>query len=491
MHSYLFSIIPIFYIFFKNQEEICFYHAICFVLVGLVLTFILSKILRHIFKDKITSNIFLSFAWIAFWTIHPLSREISNLFQNLPTFILAYKWFLLLIGFVFALVIIWGFLLKFRKKLTELNKVLNVFSSLVLGVIVLHFLISIFSEPQPITKLPTNKVIIPKKQYPNVYHILLDAYANENTLKFLYEFDNSEFYNKLKQKGFIYFPNSYSTYGGTLYSTTSMLNFGKEHENLTESYLLRELKNNAVWKLFKTNNFDIHLFSQTDLYCTKSFITNNLAIQSWTKSMMVFTQNTPIKHIIENLFLSHFYKQHIEEIYQIFEELRVGSKKHSFNNQYFYAHILNPHEPLVFDENGGVSTQQTFDGFLVQKQTNIDSENENYKKNYVNQIKAINRLTLDCIESILLQYPEDDQPIIILHGDHGRSLSAKDPMKYALSNLFALYIPESWREKAKDLTFNNLYRFICNEIFNTNYKYLHPKYFDRKKDITKEILAND
>ena len=128
-------------------------------------------------------------------------------------------------------------------------------------------------------------------------------------------------------------------------------------------------------------------------------------------------------------------------------------------------HILNPHEPLVFDENGGVSTQQTFDGFLVQKQTNIDSEDENYKKSYINQIRSINKLTLNCIESILSQYPQDNQPIIILHGDHGRRLSFKDPLKYALGNLFALYIPEGWREKAKDLTFNNLYRFISNQLF--------------------------
>ena len=101
----------------------------------------------------------------------------------------------------------------------------------------------------------------------------------------------------------------------------------------------------------------------------------------------------------------------------------------------------------------------------------------------------LTRLTLDCIENILSQYPENNQPIIILHGDHGRCLSLKDPMKYALGNLFALYIPEKWREKAKDLTFNNLYRFICNELFNTNYEYLPPKYFDGENDITKEILG--
>ena len=202
---------------------------------------------------------------------------------------------------------------------------------------------------------------------------------------------------------------------------------------------------------------------------------------------MIFTQKTPIKHIVENLFLSSFYKQHVDEIYQIFSELKDGSKKHSLNNQYFCAHILNPHEPLVFGENDGVSKQQTFAGFLVQK-GNIECD-ESFAQRYINQVKTISKLTLDCIENILSQYPEGNQPIIILHGDHGRPLSVKDPIKYGLGNLFALYVPESWREKTKDLTFNNLYRFIFNQLFNTNYEYLPPKYFNGEEDITDEILV--
>lgn len=491
MHSYLFSIIPFLYIFTKNREEVCLPHTICFMIGILILTFILNKALQFIFKDKDVTRLFLSLFWIAFWTIHPLARGISALFKNLPAFVLAYKWFLLLVFFTFTLVGLLFVLLKFRKRLTKLNQFLNVFSSLILGMIILNSLIGLVSIDKGKVESETATTVSQKKQFPNVYHILLDAYANKNTLKFLFKYDNSDFYNELTQKGFIYYPNSYSTYGGTLFSTTSMLNFGKTHEKLTESYLLTELKNNKVWKVFNANGFNIHLFSQTDLYCSKSFITNDLGVYSLAKSIMIFTQNIPIKHTVENLFLKSFYKQHIDEIYQIFSELKNGSKKYSFNNQYFYAHILNPHEPLVFDENGGIEVNQTFDGFLVQKQANIDSVDESYRKRYVNQIKAINKLTFDCIENILSQYPEDNQPIIILHGDHGRSLTLKDPMKYTLGNLFALYIPKSWREKAKDLTFNNLYRFISNQLFDTNYEYLSPRYFDGEDDITEEILRQN
>lgn len=488
MHSYLFSIIPLLYIFIKNQEEVCFLHTFCFAIGILFVVFLSKRLLKFFFEDKNFIDLFLSFFGIVFWIIHPLAYEVSLLFFKLPAFILAYRWFLLIICFLLVLGIIMFFLLKLRKKLKGINRILNVFSFFVFLIILLNLVTNYFSKKEKNVELSIHSLPVFRNQLPNIYHILLDAYANEDTLKNLYGYDNSDFYNELKQEGFVCFPDSRSTYSSTLFSTTSMLNFGEKHEKLTEAHLLRRLKNNKVWKNLKSSGYNIHLFSQTDYYVSKSFIKNDLVVQSWAKSAMIFVQKTPVKHMIENLFLTSFYEQHINEIHQIFGALKEGSKKYSFNNQCFYVHMLNPHEPLVFDENGGVSKQQTFEGFLVQRGGVNDMFNEDFPKRYINQIKAISKLTLDCIEDILSQYPKDNQPIIILHGDHGRCLSAKDPFKYALGNLFALYVPESWREKAKDLTFNNLYRFIFNQLFNANYEYLPPRYFNGKNDVTEEVL---
>ena len=115
MHNYLFLIIPIVYVFAKNQEEMYSFHALCFAIGGLVLTFILRQLFRFVFKDKTISDLFLSFGWIIFWTIHPFVKEVSILFKSLPVFILTYRWFLLLIGLIFCLAIclvLLGFLQK-------------------------------------------------------------------------------------------------------------------------------------------------------------------------------------------------------------------------------------------------------------------------------------------------------------------------------------------------------------------------------------------
>lgn len=165
MHSYLFSIISFLYIFAKNREEVYFSHAICFMIGILILTFILNKVLQFIFKDKDVTRLFLSLFWIAFWTIHPLAREISALFKNLPAFVLAYKWFLLLVFFSFTLVGLLFILLKFRKRLTKLNQSLNVFSSLILGMIILSSLIGLVSIDKGKVESETVTTVSQKKQF--------------------------------------------------------------------------------------------------------------------------------------------------------------------------------------------------------------------------------------------------------------------------------------------------------------------------------------
>ncbi len=487
MHSYLFSIIPLLYIFIKNQEEVCFLHTFCFVIGVLFVVFLSKRLLKFFFEDKNFIDLFLSFFGIVFWSSFPLAYEIYiRTIKFLPDIIRSYRFFTLILGVCFCLILFLFFMQKIRNYLHILSKVLNAFSIIICCLISVCFIYDFSCHCNSISKIPMNKSC---KQLPNIHHILLDAYANEDTLKNLYGYDNSIFYDTLEQKGFVCFRNSLSLYGGTIWSVTSMLNFGTYYNDVNQNVLVRELKNNKVWQNLKDSGYNMHLYSQIEHYVSKSFIKNDLVVRSWAKSAMIFVQKTPVKHMIENLFLTSFYEQHIKEIHQIFSALKEGSKKYSFNNQYFYAHVLNPHEPLVFDENGGVSKQQTFEGFLVQRDRAInDMFDKSFSSRYLNQIKAISKLTLDCIEGILSQYPKDNQPIIILHGDHGRCLSVKDPFKYALGNLFALYVPESWREKAKDLTFNNLYRFIFNQLFNANYEYLPPRYFKGKNDVTEEVL---
>ena len=263
MHSYLFSIIPVFYLFVENYKEVCFSHTICFSLGILLLTFFCKKTLSLFIQNKDFINLGLSFFWICFWYSFSLAYEIFiRVVGFLPDIIKSYRFFVLFLGVVFSVVLFLLFIQKIKNYWSTLSKVLNVFSVVILNLIGFSFIYSIVNSKTQVSAIQVNQHDA-NKQFPNIYHILLDAYANEDTLRNLYKFDNSEFYNKLKQKGFMHFPNSLSLYGGTVWSVTSMLNYGKHYGNICQNNVVSELKNNAVWKSFKAYGFDIHLFSQT------------------------------------------------------------------------------------------------------------------------------------------------------------------------------------------------------------------------------------
>ena len=466
IHCYLFGFFPILYIYINNSRQVVFLHAIVFIVAICLFTFGASKALSIIFKNnKNAIYLFISCSYLLFWFAHPIALEASK-HLTIPQFVATYKWALLLMLVVFFEYILVVFLKKSNCMTIKINKCLNVFS-------IILFLLMISTLCKGYNVEASHKTVcnkITNSKLPNIYHILLDAYVNLDTAKNLYNYDNSYFYGTLESIGFVCYPSSTSNYAGTLLSTSSMLNFGEKHSSLeTENDFLKKLKFNKVWLNLKEKGYNIELFSQTELYDDKSFVLNKLNISSWTKSIMIFTQKTPIKHIIENIFLYGFYKQHIDEIYSILNLLKSGSETSGYNNQYFYAHILNPHEPMVFNETGGIESKQTFDGFLLQKQTNIASNNEErkcYSRRYVNQIKALNKLVLNMINDILSQYDDNNQPIIILHGDHGRTLSVNDDHMHNFSNLFAIYVPNDWRNEAKSLQFVNLYRFIFSKLFN-------------------------
>ncbi|MDR0755505.1 MAG: hypothetical protein LBE99_01135, partial [Puniceicoccales bacterium] len=129
--------------------------------------------------------------------------------------------------------------------------------------------------------------------------------------------------------------------------------------------------------------------------------------------------HTPIKHMIHNMFMHQVYGAHIQDIDTTLTFLENAQQDYGLENQYFYAHIVSPHEPFVFDEEGNVSSEQTYEGFVLQKKLNLandDVSETSFKRKYVNQIKAINKRILNTIHTILAQYPTDKRPIIILHG---------------------------------------------------------------------------
>lgn len=474
MHPYFFAILPLCWIYIKNCDELPLQHIVIIAIALAIITACMNGFLKCICKKTYQTYLpLISLGWVLFWYGIPVMRNLANaIMYCIPPIILTYKWSLAMIC-VFILGIVALLTLRIlQKKLnfTKLNRILDIWVICISCFLVGQRVWNCFHVKN--TKLPIIKSQNIKK-HPNIYHIILDAYTNYNVLQETYRYDNSDFYSALGQLGFVCQKDSHSDYDGTYLSMSSVLNFGCQHSDellKQDTYFHHKLNYNEVWPALLQKNYQFHLLEHAGIYHSPYIPPNKLKVNNFVKTFLAVTSDTLLKHIFENCMLQRYYRQHIHEIKTILTLLCESPSRYGFQNQYFYAHIMSPHEPLVFDENSGISREQTFEGFLLQKQQNIvatDEKQEAFKKKYVNQIRAINQLVLPVLRDIINQHAENHQaPIIILHGDHGRQVSCNENPVNATANLFAIYVPDQFRQEATHLEFKNLYRWVFKLLEN-------------------------
>ena len=331
---------------------------------------------------------------------------------------------------------------------------------------------------------------IPSQKYPNVYHILLDAHSSNHVLKKYYNFDNDEFYQNLHNKGFAVIEPSFSHYPATQMSVASMLNYDYLPDNNLSIQKVEQLRyTNKVFSTFYKNNFSVHVFDRTlQMSYGSQFKKNNLSDYAlyW-----LWLQHTPLKWAFQKLFSKQMCLAHSKNIELDLKALESAKKIFGSYNNLFYAHIVCPHAPFIYDENGNFDVSQGLIGMFTDNRGNLakdDEELNSLKQKYINTLQCIDRKILKVIQTILSQYEESEKPIIILHSDHGTCLTTISPLLFdsrrlshkqlnveqeqLYGNLLSIYCPNSWHPEQAPLSLVNLYRFVFNNLFNEKYGYL-------------------
>jgi hypothetical protein len=99
----------------------------------------------------------------------------------------------------------------------------------------------------------------------------------------------------------------------------------------------------------------------------------------------------------------------VPRTFELLEELSRRSEP-----TFVFAHILVPHPPFVFDENGNCKSE-------------AESASEDPRVNYVDQVKYINGKIKELVSSLMAD--PNDMPLIILQSDEGPF-----PARYAKNN---------------------------------------------------------
>ena len=315
---------------------------------------------------------------------------------------------------------------------------------------------------------------------PDIYYIVLDAYARSDVLEHYYQFDNSEFIDYLTKKGFFIPTKSYSNYPKTILSVTSTLNFDYPQE------MLDGVDQARLWWLLNPawHNSRVQLFLEGSGYTSISIashwdLSNNPKTDIYFKPNPIFLNEfdgfvlakTPLKLFLPALSQIAFvpsFESHRELILYNFKTLEKIAEMPE--PTFTMAHIISPHPPFVFDKNGNPLSPDYPFSFI--DETSIPLTNEEYRDGYTTQIEFINHKLEALVDAILEK--SDTPPIIILQADHGpRRVTDSSSFDNKCQNerfaIFAAYYLPDLPENSipNEITPVNLFRIILNEYFST------------------------
>lgn len=468
IHPFFISLFPVLYFYALNgwlfSIQGFLVALVTVIALTLFLWFLSGAVLRNYVKGAVITSAFLTI----FFLFGPLNELLNSPtgFQfpyHIPFWVITI--FLLGIFFVSAF-----FIIRTRRKLDFFTRFLNVFSSILVLLALGNIAYLEFNEWQLYRekKMDTSGFIeqpLETIKAPDIYHILLDAYGNNETFRREFGYDNSDFTDALKERGFYLAEPGMSNYAWTSLTVPAMLNMryhsdlpedlhGEGAERIIAQIMAYPIENNKVLLYFKNRGYAyVHFDSgygftaknrNADVYYSAKTKPSNfvaelaqqtlLAVLPWQYKGVLFNQYQKTEFNFEKL--------------QEVPDLPLAKPK------YVFAHFEMPHEPFVFDESCNKVQDVVFS-----------------KEAQIGQLKCTNKKTLEAIDTLLAK--SENPPIIIVHGDHGPEpkFFGEDPLSEEVKRgrmgiLLAMYFPGGGKETLYPaITPINVYRKLLQYYF--------------------------
>ena len=314
---------------------------------------------------------------------------------------------------------------------------------------------------------------------PNIYYIILDGYGRHDALG---EFDNSDFLNELERRGFYVATEGTSNYRSSLHSLASSLNLAYLDDLGSRSPTSKRdavalVQNSALVTILKRLGYTyVHLESgqsinrgapRADLLVT--FAPAGIGVSrpklpdqrtryiDSTRNdafLSAIAQTTALRALVGRSVRTSETSPYgwwaPERALQMFDYL--SSPIAASDPKFVFAHILKPHLPATFDRYGNMIVGQGSDiGYS-------DTHDPTVPDAYIGQLVFTNSLVLKAVDGIL---NNDDDPIILIAGDHG------GPDGYPRHPILAAFRLADGRSDSlyPSISSVNHFRFILDQYF--------------------------
>lgn len=491
---FFFSIQPIIQLYSINAEELAYQDVIRPVLVSLIIGAISLGIAFWVMRDSVQASLVASLFLLFFYSFGDLSDILQ---ENLTMGFVRLNFSILAIMFI--MIALWAFYVhKQGKKSKPIHLFFNLASIFLLIGVLYPLGKNLAERALGEFKIEKTPVIKTEETLPDIYYIILDAYGREDILEEFYGLDNSEFIKELEDEGFYVAKNSNSNYIQTLLSLSSTFNMNYIQELDIKGYeiegrqdLIELLHHSKVRSILAEKGYEMISFEngyKAAVPDAEIFYNEKKISAPVTSFESIILEHTMVRVLYpwkkpKDFIVGMAYKTHRDMILSIFKRLQ---KIPELDGNYFvYAHIISPHPPFIFDENGNfISHRETFSLFDANYYIKTHSR-ENYISGYSKQVVYINKLVLETIREILAR--SETKPIIIIQGDHGPgaylhwdSLEKTIPEE-RLSILNAYYFPDgNYDSLYPSISPINSFSVLLNYLFDSNYHLLPDKHYYSK-----------
>ena len=480
-HPFLFSLLPILFLYQFNIHEIRADHIIVplFTSLGIVLV---SWLILRFFAGKLKSGLFLSWFLILF-AVH---GNIHIVLLNQQNEILQLLGRNIILGSIFLGIFITGIIyIRKIKSLPDTTSVANVMGITIVGFLSVSMLVYFIENPVDLTAAEYFNIPIilsDVENKPDVYVFILDEYAGKEQLRFDFKFDLNPFENELSKRGFFIPEKSYSNYPNTANSEPSFMNMqyldfltdelGPDSKDLRLNHKIKD--SNNVMKIFKKNGYKI-----TNFYAGMGATGDSLLVDKQNCNYGTINDDlrknfvntyVPVSYFNEYFLLTHQWEKldcTINTILNFENDLE--------RPDYVHAHLKFPHAPYIFDQNGE----------RVNYPHPEDMEKSLEKVAYLDQLIFTNKKMLELIDSIQQRSPES---VIMVFSDHGfrSEINFENPTNIdyvrGFNTITYLYFPDKEITLPSEIIAVNIYRIFFNEYFDANYELLEDKHFWYVKD---------
>jgi hypothetical protein len=330
---------------------------------------------------------------------------------------------------------------------------------------------------------PLSTISLTKNNMPDIYYIITDGYGREDIYSSYYNMDNSPFSDSLRSRGFIVTSESHSNYIRTKLSIASSLNMSYlpfiSYPSSGNKLIKNWIDNNVVMKSLEKIGYKIISFDS--MYYYSNIQDADISIPTNLPQANLFKVILQTRSI-GRLFLDLGLIKPIETYrdYQLLsysQTNQLAQIAQLDGPKFVFIHFLQPHPSFIFNSKGPITPEKPY---ALVDADDVPLPKEEYIYYLREQTLYTNELLLRSIDNILKK--SDNDPIIILQGDHGGGVYFyagsvdKSCISERASILNAYYFPgEVALEIPENITPVNSFRVIFNTYFQANLHMLENK----------------